>query len=51
MSPLRSAGDQQSSADGAQDAFVLHALDLVARQAFCGQGAFDAVGGFPSRFG
>jgi hypothetical protein len=49
--PLRSPGDQQGSADGAQDAFGLHALHLGAGQALGGQGALDAVGGLPPGLG
>jgi len=42
--------NQQGSSDGAEDAFVLHFLYLVAGQAFRGQGAFYAEDCFPSRF-
>jgi hypothetical protein len=46
--PLRSSGDQQGSARGAQDAFGLHFLHLVSGQAFCGQGALDAADDLPA---
>jgi hypothetical protein len=48
---LHPSGDQQGSPGSTQDAFVLHAFYLGAGQAFCGQGAFNAVGGVPSGFG